>query len=161
MELSDLSQILAALGISGGYIHPQGHVASGMENNIPMTVDYGKRREYWQDTGDPRIDTQIHAGGFTEQDKLSHAMGGTDQETAMHIANALYKLGYLSKISIPRDIPGDVESIEKISGNKYTKPIIGASALMDILKASNPKDRWDVQFIAPEGAPGLQFNYRW
>ena len=158
--MADLASLLLALGISSG-VHPLGHFQTGNDLNVPVDVNWGQRTESWN-TPDKRKDSEIAGGGFGIQDKLAQGLGQDD--SSMRLANALYKLGYMSKLTLPQSSlaygGGDVEQMQRESGNKYTKSLLGASALFDLWKSQNPKSNFDLQFVAPNGSPGLMGTWR-
>ena len=156
--MADLTDILLALGISAG-LHPYGHVQTGNDLNVPVSINWGKGMENWN-TPDQRKDAEIAGGGFAMQNKLAQGLQGNDLELPMRIANALYKAGYMAGIK-PAGIEGDVNQMERDSGNKATKPLLGISTLFDLWKSQNPQSNFDLSFITPNGAPGLMGTWRW
>lgn len=164
--MADFLDILASLAASGLIVHPQGHNIAGEQVGVPVHVDYRNAMEKWNPPEDWRKEAQIQGGGFGMQDTAAHLLSGTEAETPMRYANALYKLGYLSGLALPNSsgggtIGGDVKNLERVSGNKNVDMLLGLSALADLIKANNPKSNWDMQFITPEGAPGLKMNWKW
>lgn len=106
-------------------------------------------------------ETDRHGAGFEGQDVISHAMDTPESASA----NAVYKLLYASGLTMGRNMSewaGDIDAMEKQSGNRYTKEMIVASVLADLMKVRNPKQNWDVGFSTfGTGQPGLKLNYRW
>ena len=56
---------------------------------------------------------------------------------------------------------GDIAGMEQASGNKYVKPLLGASLVADLLTAKNPNSKWSYGFDVIDGAPGGRINFRW
>lgn len=162
-DLSGLANALMSLAVSGLVLHPQGHNIEAERLGVPLHVDYKNMIEKWEPPKDNRVSSRIHGAGFSAQDLASHILSGTKYEVPLRIANMLYKIGYSPsvKANISDNQKTDIGNLRETTGNKYVGPIIGATALADLIKAYRPDDKWDVQFITPEGAPGLQFNYRW
>ena len=152
--MADLASLLLALGISGE-MHPWGHVATEGQY-APVSIDWKHGVENWNPSTniDPRHKTEGYAAGFNIQDKIAQGLQGNDLELSMRLANALFKLGYLGGVK-PSQTLGDPALIEQSSGNKYTKSLLGASALFDLWKSQNPQSNFDLSFITPNGSPGL------
>lgn len=150
-----LQDLALSLALQTG-MHPYGHVGAGAQLDVPVDIDWRTRTEKWN-TPDRRKDAEINAGGFALQDLMASLMGTPEASTA----NALYKIGYMSGLTLPKGTQGDIKNLERLSGNNATEALVALSILGDLIKAKNPKSNWSTQFIAPEGAPGLQFTTRW
>lgn len=149
-----LQDLALALALQAG-VHPYGHVGSGSELGVPVDINWRQRGETMPFGLDERKKSEILGGGFALQDRLAPMMGSSGR-----IANALYKLGYMSGATLPSGTQGDIEDLERTSGNKMVKPLLGASIGADLLQAYKPNDRWNMRFVAPQGAPGLMFDWR-
>lgn len=161
-ELS-LTNLLAAMALSYGGAHPWGHISEANKMGVPGKVDYRHGVEMYDQNAwnklSPAEQARIHAAGFEGQQTFGNALSGSSMEDEMRLANALYKFGYAAGIK-PQGTEGDLNYLEKLSGNRMTKSLLGASAATDLLGVYDPKRKWDLNFIAPEGAPGLMFKMR-
>jgi hypothetical protein len=131
--MPDLARILALLGATS-VAHPYGHVQTGHDVREPVTIDWKRRVEDWDNTGNPEKEAKLHAGGFTFQDRLASAMDDTELGSDARTANMLYKLGYLSGATLPRGTKGDISGMEK-NNNPHAKSMMLSSAALDALKS--------------------------
>jgi hypothetical protein len=162
----DFQNILKAV-LMNQAAHTGGHMDMAYQMGMrPAYVDYKNLEEVvprW--VSSPRNDderrkaTAWHGAGFEGQQDLGKQLFGTETKQSYDRSQGLYKLAYALGVH-PSSIEGDVESMERISGNKATKALLGASALSDIFGYYNPDRRWGLDFITPQGAPGLKFNWR-
>ena len=158
MELADLVKAYLMNQVA----HTQGHMGTAYDMRMsPAYVDYKRGVEVvpeWVSrpgTNQQRREaTQWHGAGFTGQQDVGKKLEGTNMEVPYNIMQGLYKLGYLAGVK-PSAIEGDPSAMERISGNKYTKPALTLSALANLYKAKNPDSKYSLDFITPEGAPGL------
>jgi len=157
----DLSNVAISGLLSAALAHPYGHVSEGGKKGVPMRVDYRNMVEKWEGKAKNKKDeTDIHGAGFETQDKVGRATKGSKLEESMRLVNSLYKLGYMMGIK-SKGTPGDFDLMEQSSGNKYTKPLVGLSALADLYKAKNPNSKGDLSFSTfGQGAPGLLYTRR-
>ena len=155
----DLRSLIAAYALSAGLIHPYGHVDAGNRNDIPVSLDYKNLAENWDTRkGGNRAQTDLHGGGFEMQDRIS----GLANSPELNSVNALYKLLYLAgshKMGGAQE--GDVNAMERTSGNKNVNALLAASVLSDLYKSQNPGQNWNVGFTTlGRGTPGLTYNRR-
>ena len=162
MDFLDLAQALAANQAA----HTSGHIDTAHQMGIPAYVDWGKRIEVMPPrTYNPRTDQEkqvagiLNGAGFVGQQNLGKTAQGTSFQQPYDLMQGLYKAGYLLGAK-PSGISGDIENMERISGNKYTKSLLGASALSDLYRAYNPNANWGIDFVTPQGAPGIQLNFK-
>jgi len=192
----DISKLIAALAVSGGAIHPQGHVREGNERGYPMTVDYSSLSERWDKPSSeierakipnkeakaaatryglgfknigPEDAIAMHGAGFKAQDDIARIIEDKESKEAMYLANAILKGAYAAGIpdKLAKNSPdypdgGDIGEMKRISGNKYVRPMMGFSAIMDLMKSQRPEQNWDVSAgVMPNStAVGLTFNKR-
>lgn len=192
----DISKLMAALAVSGGVLHPQGHVQEGAKRSVPLSVDYRHMSERWGKSPEeiekaPQIDgaaekitnkyglgvynkgpedvMAIHGAGFKAQDDIARALEDRESKEAMYLANAILKGAYAAGLpdKLTKDAPdyptnGDIRDMKRISGNNYIRPMMGFSALMDLMKSQMPEQNWDVSAgVMPNStAVGLTFNKR-
>ena len=189
----DISKLIAALAVSGGAVHPQGHVREGNDRGYPMTVDYGNLTESWGDNGpkSPKWTSKdkenaskygmnlydkskedeiaIQGAGFKAQDDIARIIEDKESKEAMYLANAILKGAQVAGLSkkLVKTSPehpqnSDIDEMKKISGNKYVRPMMGFSAIMDLMKSQRPEQNWDVSAgVMPNStAVGLTFNKR-
>jgi hypothetical protein len=158
MDDIDLKNLGLALAISSG-VHSLGHDVTANEVGIPLSIDWKNRVENWNPyAGTPQDQARIHAGGFAGQDLLAEMLGG-DYRTGA----GLYKLGYLSRLTLPKGyngqkIEGDVNSVERLTGNKYYSQMLLADALSDIFFDTN-KQSISTK-VTDSGTPVLMYNRR-
>ena len=183
-DIKGFLQALTALSL----IHPYGHVQYGDTHGTPTSIDWGKQTEVrdTNDAGRPVVIDPEHPGqienahsdvndvgwnsaGFGIQDKLTRATSGTPDNENMHLANAAYKMAYV--LGLPRLTAagenmatpnGDIGEMERISGNKYTRHLLGFAALADLIKSQRPEQTWDVSAgpMPNTTAMGLTFTKR-
>jgi hypothetical protein len=95
-------------------------------------------------------ETDRQGAGFAGQDVMNSALDTPESNAA----NALYKGLYLATGGLKTS--GDFRNMEENSGNRYTKPLVGASAFYNAYKAANPDNNVDVNFTTMnQGTPGL------
>lgn len=164
MEIAELLKafLMNQAAHTGG--HMQNAYDAGMD---PAYVNWKKGVEVvpsWvsspQNDQQKRTATQWQGSGFTGQQELGNEESMKEMASEYALAQGLYKLGYLSKLTLPTGTQGDVENMERISGNKMTPALLGLSALSDLYKAYNPESRLSADFITPQGAPGIKFNWK-
>ena len=147
--------LLAWFFISGA--HTIGHIQEGHDQRKPVSVK--GFAEHWNEGKDVNADSRIHGAGFRIQDKLGDMMDSTDMGQATHLANALYKIGFLSGSTRLVGLDGDIENLKKNTGSPVNV-FIGLSALMDLYKVKNPQSSWQLNFWQSElGTPGLTFSF--
>lgn len=102
--------------------------------------------------------TDIHGAGFAWQDNIRNLI--PDKETRDNVGkmSALIKGLYLTGVpqKLSRQITstgGDIEDMKRVSGNKYVKPLVAASALADLYDVP-------LKFTTINGSPGLMYNMR-
>lgn len=147
--------------------HTQGHMDEAYRQGMsPAYVDWSEGVEVvprW--VSNPKTDQQKraasiwHGAGFKGQAEAGEQLQGTELELPYRAIEGLSKLGYIAGMKTS-GTQGDIENLERTSGNKLIKPIVGVSAVVDLLKAYKPNKDWDVRFVTPQGAPGLMFNKR-
>ena len=152
---------LLSVGLSQGG-HTGGHFAEASSQGVPMKLS--GLQEVW-DQPDVRKDVDINGAGFGMQDLLSRGLGGTELEKTL-LANALIKGGYV--LGLPgvfdRNLKGygDIENIERLSGNRFVRELVILSALSDLYNYGSGNNQWGVGLSTfGTGQPGLMFNYRW
>ena len=145
----DFKKLAAALALSAGAVHPLGHVSEGGKRGVPMRVDYKNMVENWQ--GEPRSagdEAAIHGAGFKAQDDVARALEDKDSREAAYLANAILKGGYAAgvadKMAKGMTSGGDIGGMERASGNRLTRPLVGFSAVMDLIKSQRPEQTWDI-----------------
>lgn len=158
-------QGLLKAGLMNQATHTGGHMEEAYRQGMrPAYVDWSEGVEVvprW--VNNPQNDQQKraagiwHSAGFEEQQETARKLEGTGLEGDFRLTEGLYKLGYLAGLH-SSNTQGDVESLTRISGNKATPGLLGFSALVDLYKSQNPDPSWDINFIAPSGAPGLLFS---
>lgn len=164
----DYAELLKAF-LMNQAAHTQGHMSMSYDMGMDPRLTGVNWRQGTESVPDwvisPRTDqqrqaaTQWNGAGFTGQQKLRNQLMGSEIAPEYNIAQGLQKLGYLAGIK-PSGTAGDIENMERISGNKMVTPLLGASALSDLYQAYNPDSRWNLEYITPQGAPGLQFNWK-
>ena len=147
--------------------HTQGHMDLAYQMGMhPAYVDYRNLQEVvprW--VSHPRTDDERrraaawHAAGFKGQEQLGKQAAETELAQPYELTQGLYNLGYALGVQ-PSSIEGDVDQLERISGNKATRAFLATSALTKILNSRNPDSRWSLDFIAPQGAPGLKYSVK-
>ena len=158
----DLSKLMLAALVSGGVVHPYGHVQQGAENGTPTTIDYKNmvedRRGHSKNAAD---ETGWHGAGFKAQDRLKNALNSPEVD----LMTGLYKILYpvTQKKFSPTGIEGgDIGGMARSSGNKHVKELLAASSVWDVLKGAGLIDRrpGNLNFTVIDGAPGLIFQKR-
>ncbi len=151
--------------LSAGVIHPSGHMMEGAKYGIPVQIDYRNFREIFDLNKNKAEETDVNAAGFQTQDKVARAVNIPE----LYLFNAGYKIlfPFLVNMSV-KEVSykdGDIGAIKAKSGNKYTKELITASAVADLVRGFLPKATWDLSFStfddnAPfgQGTPGLVFT---
>jgi len=151
----DIEKLIAAGLFSSLAAHPYGHIAEASKEGRPASVDYRTGTESYNDEGlSPEKKANIHGAGFEMQDRMANAMDSPE----MHGFNAVYKTLFPYIVDkMGSAIPGgDIGGMERSSGNKYIKPILGASAFYDAYKAMHPDNNVNVGFSTfGKGTPGL------
>ncbi len=152
--------------MTSAFVHPYGHIAEANQYGLPARVDYRNLNERWRESGDPRIDANLHGAGFAAQDAVKGTMAGKERDN-MALANALYKGFYLaggpSILGANTDFKrGDIEALKNKTGNKFVGPMLGASALADLADAYNimPENQ-NLSFTMDAGTPMLMYTYQW
>lgn len=164
----DLQALLAALALSAGAAHPLGHVSEGGKRGVPMTIDYKNMVESWKTDPKTAGDSMaIHGAGFKAQDDIARAIENPKAKEAAYLANAILKGGYAAGISDKMakgmENGGDIGGMERASGNKLTRPLVGFAAAMDLIKSQRPEQDWDISAgpvgfasaAPPHGVSGL------
>lgn len=162
MSVSDLLQAFLANQAA----HTQGHMASAEQMGMPSYVDWQRGVEVvppWvsnpQTEDQRRAATMWHGAGFMGQQNTGKQAEGGSFQQPYDLAQGLYKALYSLGVK-PSGISGDIENMERISGNRYVKPLLGVSALSDLYRAYNPDAKFGIDFVAPQGAPGIQLNFK-
>ena len=147
--------------------HTGGHMDEAYRQEMrPAYVDWEQGVEVvprWVDN--PQNDQQKraasiwHSSGFTGQKDASNRLEGESIKPTFDAMQGLSKLAYLSGI-MPSETQGDPENIKRTSGNNFADILIGLSALSDFFQASNPDSGFSLDYIAPQGAPGLKANWK-
>jgi len=144
----DFKELAAALALSAGAVHPLGHVSEGGKRGVPIRVHYKNMAEHWQkepkNAGD---EAAIHGAGFQAQDDVARAIEDKDTREAAYLANAILKGGYAARVTdkLGKNVSGgDIGGMERVSGNRLTRPLVGFSAIMDLIKSQRPEQTWDV-----------------
>lgn len=156
----DISSLIASYLISQG-AHTGGHFYEANNYSDPLAstpikLDAENLVEKWRANSNSRA-TDIHGAGFAMQDRIRDTID--DSETKKNVATmgalikGLYLAGVPMMLSKQMNSGGDIEGMERTSGNKYTKHLIGASALADVYGIP-------VQFTTVDGAPGLMYTKR-
>lgn len=101
-----------------------------------------------------------HGAGFEGQQNAREAIANSNLKSEYDLMMGLYKIGYLLGIRPSGATRGDIENIKRSSGNDKADILIGLSAISDLMQAANPESRWSLDFITPQGAPGLKLNWK-
>jgi len=163
----DAESLIAALLISGGFVHPYGHVAEGSKRGVPMRVDYESFAEEWEEPENKNDAISIHGAGFKAQDDVARRIDDPKAREAAYLANAILKGTYAMGLPdmIAKGMPkgGDYGKMTELSGNKYTRKTLALSALMDLLNARNPDSNLSMGLEVMPGstAVGPVFHARW
>jgi len=162
--MSDISlkDLAAAMALSYGGAHPQGHLNEARKLGVRGRVDYKEMVErYNREQFDALTDEEkakIHAAGFEGQQTFANALSGTSMDKESRIANALYKLGYIANIK-PKGTKGDPELLAETSKTSRGRinSLLAASAAYDLMGGKDSS----LDFRLLDGnAPGLVYNKR-
>ena len=165
----DVESLIAALLISGGFVHPQGHVSEGYKQDVPLRIDYRTLTEKRinNNEADAEGETALYGAGFKAQDDVARRIDDPKAREAAYLANAILKGTYAMGIPdmIAKGMPkgGDYGRMTELSGNKYTRKTLALSALMDLLNARNPDSNLSMGLEVMPGstAVGPVFHARW
>lgn len=165
----DYSELLKAF-LMNQAAHTQGHMQNAYSAGmVPAHVDWSQGIEVVPEwVSNPRTDqqriaaTKWQGAGFEGQQDMGKQLLGSGMEQEYALAQGISKLLYpiLAPMVSKSLGEGDIENIERFSGNKATAPLLGVSALSDLYQAYNPGSRFSADFITPQGAPGLKLNWR-
>jgi len=156
----DAGEIMAAL-LATSALHTGGHfdAAAKSTKSVPMHLDLKNMAEAWSDKGLSDSEAnQIDSAGFTAQDKVT----GRANNKALSTATGLYKLAYAGGSAKMMGGKGNDDfDWMKQHGGKYAKEAAVISAVSDLLHGMGAINNGRLEFIAPEGAPGLAYTRRW
>lgn len=155
-----LNELLQAYLIAQGS-HTGGHFIQAQNpddpmDDVPISLDLKNLTEKWR-TPDNRTAADIHGAGFGFQDTIRNLI--PDEETRNNVGEmsalikGLYLAGVPMKLSKQMKSGGDIEALERTSGNRYVKPLVGISALADLYDIP-------IKFTTVNGAPGLMYSMR-
>jgi hypothetical protein len=157
VELPNLLELILMGSLLGG-THTLGHLDEARNRNIPMNLT--GLGEAFNSQSAINIDkASIHGGGFKRQDIMNRALNNKESS----LANALYKLSYLSGLPMMIDkniTRGDINDIKNDVGG-FPKEIIAATAIMDLLNSSGRFPNTNLSFTQNRnGTPMIQLNHR-
>ena len=155
----NLGELIQAYALVSG-LHTAGHFNEAGRQGLPITLDTKTFTENWQTPSSNSNSARMNGAGFETQDRITPMMNSR----AMDLANALYKALYASGLTFAGNNfnqGGDIRATESDSGNKYTKELVLASALSDLIRSKQDNPNWNMRFHVTDGAPGLMFDYRW
>jgi len=160
----DMLDLIAAYAISQG-VHTGGHFNEAARQEIPIRLDVKNFKEVWRQP-DNRKDADLNGAGFQAQDDIKTALHGTKEGQNAALLNAIIKGSYLA--GVPGLLSknshgfGDIENMERTSGNKYTKGLIAGTLIDDLATYLHPEKKWSVGFSTfGTGQPGLKVNFGW
>lgn len=154
-----LQEFLQAYALVSG-AHTAGHFNEASKQGLPISLDTKTFTENWGTPTSDRNAARMHGAGFEAQDNITRPMN----DKAINLANALYKALYASGVTLAGSnmkSDGDIGATTEKSGNKYTRELVLASALSDLMKSQQSNPNMGLRFHVTDGAPGLMLDYRW